>query len=57
MGGEVPRHFFGTGGSLLVTGFTVTKPHLIARVKALEITPAMFLTVFFERGRGALVFR
>src|ERR1700687_896629 len=36
-----PRRFLGIGGSLADTGFTVTSPHLIAREKALERTPAM----------------
>jgi hypothetical protein len=31
-------------------------PHLIARAKALETTPAMLLTVFSDSGRGVFVF-
>src|SRR5579862_7316220 len=53
----IPLRFFGTGGSLPDTGFIVTSPHLIAREKALDSTPAMFRTVFAESGRGAFVFR
>jgi hypothetical protein len=48
-----PLHFFGTGGSLLVTGFVFSKPHRMAWVNALDRTPAMFRTVFFESARGA----
>ncbi len=45
------------GGSLLVTGFTAMMPHLMARVKAPDTTPAMFRTVFLESGRGSFALR
>ena len=53
----MPRCFFTLGGSLLVTGLVVANPHLMARLNALETTPAIFLTVFPLSGRGALVLR
>jgi len=36
-----PLCFFGTGGSLRVTGFLATNPHLSARAKALETSSGM----------------
>ena len=51
----IPLRFFGTGGSLAETGFALSKPHLIAREKALDRTPAMLRTVLAERGRGSFV--
>jgi|CZKS01.1.fsa_nt_gi hypothetical protein len=48
----MPFRFLGLGGSLLVTGFVVSRPHLIARENALERTPAMLRTVFLLSGRS-----
>jgi hypothetical protein len=53
----VPKRFFTRGGSLFVTGFVVINPQRIARAKALDMTPAMFRTVFADSGRGDLVLR
>src|ERR1700693_891902 len=53
----MPRCFFTFGGSLLVTGLVVANPHLMARLNALETTPAIFRTVFALSGRGNLVLR
>src|ERR1700687_3315825 len=53
----IAKCFFTRGGSLLVTGFVATRPHLIARANADEPTPAMFRTVFGLMGRGILVLR
>src|SRR5437868_4507704 len=50
----MPSCFFGTGGSLFETGLLLTNPHLIARRKALDTTPAMLRTVFADSGRGVL---
>jgi hypothetical protein len=50
----IPSCFFGIGGSLLETGLVATSPHLIARAKALDTTPAVFRTVFADSGRGVL---
>src|ERR1019366_3804671 len=49
--------FFIFGRSLCVTGLVVTSPHLIARRKAEDTRPAMFLTVFGAIARGSLVLR
>ncbi len=51
-----PLRFFGTGGSLRVTGFLATNPHLSARAKALETRPATCLTVLALSGRACFVF-
>lgn len=48
---------FTLGGSELVTGLTVASPHLIARLNALEMTPAIFLTLFAVSGRGVVDLR
>jgi hypothetical protein len=37
----MPWCFLTLGGSLLVTGLIVVRPHLMARLYALEITPAI----------------
>src|SRR5215470_11912616 len=50
----IPSRFFGTGGSLFVTGFVVANPHLMARRNALDTTPAMLRTDFADSGRGVL---
>jgi hypothetical protein len=49
--------FFGTGGSLRVTGFVTTRPQISARLNAEETTPAMLRTVFADSGRGFFVRR
>ena len=43
-----PLCFLGTGGSLRVTGFVATSPHLSARANALETRPATCLTVLAQ---------
>ena len=53
----MPFRFFGTGGSLADTGFSLTRPHLIAFANAMDTTPAMLRTVFADKGRAALVRR
>src|ERR1700730_17929550 len=53
----MPRCFFSLGGSLLVTGLVVANPHLMARLNALETTPAIFRTVFALSCPGELVLR
>src|ERR1700679_1338711 len=52
-----PRRFFGTGGSLLLTGLAETSPHRSARANALDTRPAMCLTVFELSGRDCFVLR
>src|SRR5215831_12155093 len=49
--------FFGTGGSLRVTGFELIKFQIWARLYALEITPAMLRTVLADNGRDFFVLR
>ena len=51
----MPLRFFGTGGSLAETGLVATSPHLIARAKALDTTPAMLRTVFADTGQNLLL--
>lgn len=45
---------FTANGNALIAGYVV-RVSAIARSNALDSTPAMFRTVFFERGRGDLV--
>ena len=53
----MPWCFLTLGGSELVTGLVAVSPHLIARLNALEITPAMLRTVLALKGRWDLVLR
>src|ERR1022692_1177322 len=53
----IAKCLFTRGGSLLVTGLAEINPHRIARVNALETTPAMLRTVFALMGRGLFCLR
>jgi hypothetical protein len=50
----IHSRFFGIGGSLLVTRYVATKPHLTAREKVLDTTLAMLRTLFADNRRGVL---
>ena len=53
----IAKCFFTRGGSLFVTGLAEINPHRIARMNALETTPAIFRTVFALMGRWLLCLR